>query len=90
MSSPLSNRVLGVQVYPNPAGGQLTIKLEGTMGQKRIVLRNMYGQIVKQALVTGPNETYTLAVEDLASGMYLWEVTTASGVRLGAGKVIKQ
>ena len=79
-----------VWVYPNPTGGQLTVVLDGEMGQKRIVLRNMYGQIVKQALVTSPSETYTLSVEDLVSGIYLWEVTTASSLRLGAGKVIKQ
>ena len=90
VSSPLGNRGLGVRAYPNPVGGQLIVALEGTMGQKHIVLRNMYGQIVKQAVVTGPSETYTLSVEDLISGIYLWEVTTASGVRLGAGKVIKQ
>jgi hypothetical protein len=50
----------------------------------------MYGQTVKQVYVTGQSESYTLSVEDLVSGIYLWEVTTASGVRLGAGKVIKQ
>jgi hypothetical protein len=60
------------------------------MGQKHIVLRNMYGQTVKQVYVTGQSESYTLSVEDLVSGIYLWEVTTASGVRLGAGKLIKQ
>jgi hypothetical protein len=90
VSSPPGNRRLGVRVYPNPAGGQLTVALEGTMGQKHIVLRNMYGQTVKQVYVTGQSESYTLSVEDLVSGIYLWEVTTASGVRLGAGKVIKQ
>jgi hypothetical protein len=78
------------RVYPNPTGGQLTVSLEGTMGQKHIVLRNMYGQTVKQVYVTGQSESYTLSVEDLVSGIYLWEVTTASGVRLGAGKLIKQ
>jgi len=90
VSSPPDNRRLGVRVYPNPAGGQLTVALEGTMGQKHIVLRNMYGQTLKQVYVTGQSETYTLSVEDLVSGIYLWEVTTALGVRLGAGKVIKQ
>jgi hypothetical protein len=90
VSSPPGNRRLGVRVYPNPAGGQLTVALEGTMGQKHVVLRNMYGQTVKQVYVTGQSETYTLSVEDLVSGIYLWEVTTASGERLGAGKVIKQ
>ncbi len=90
VSSPPGNRRLGVRVYPNPAGGQLTVSLEGTMGQKHIVFRNMYGQTVKQVYVTGQSETYTLSVEDLVSGIYLWEVTTTSGVRLGAGKVIKQ
>ncbi len=90
VSSPPGNRHLGVRVYPNPAGGQLTVALEGTMGQKHIVLRNMYGQTVKQVYVTGQSETYTLSVKDLVSGIYLWEVTTASGVRLGAGKVIKE
>jgi hypothetical protein len=90
ISSPPGRLYPGVRVYPNPTGGQLTVSLEGTMGQKHIVLQNMYGQTVKQVYVTGQSESYTLSVEDLVSGIYLWEVTTASGVRLGAGKVIKQ
>ena len=90
ISSPSGRLNPGVRVYPNPTGGQLTVSLDGTMGQKQIVLRNMYGQTVKQVYVTGQSETYTLSVEDLVSGIYLWEVTTASGVRLGAGKLIKQ
>jgi hypothetical protein len=57
---------------------------------KKITLWNTYGQIVKQAVVTGAGETYTSGVADLARGMCLWDVSTVSGVRLGAGKVIKQ
>jgi hypothetical protein len=90
VSSPLDRQHPGVRVYPNPTEGQLTVALEGTAGQKHIVLLNMYGQVVKQVYVTSQSETYTLSVEDLVSGIYLWEVSTASGERLGAGKVIKQ
>lgn len=90
VSSPPNGLAKGVRVYPNPVAGQLTVALDGEMGKKGIILRNMYGQIVKQAVITVLSETYTLSVEDLVNGIYLWEVTTASGGRLGAGKVIKQ
>ncbi|MDO8368890.1 MAG: T9SS type A sorting domain-containing protein [Saprospiraceae bacterium] len=90
VNNPVSSLNLNLQVYPNPVAGLLTFAFKDEKGQKRIVLRNMYGQIVKQVAVTSLSETYTLSVEDLTSGMYLWEVNTASGIRLGSGKIIKQ
>jgi hypothetical protein len=69
---------------------QITFVFGYETKQKQITLRNAYGQIVKQVVMTGAGETYTLGVADLAHGMYLWEVSTVTGTRLGIGKVIKQ
>ena len=76
-------------MYPNPTVDQITFVFGYETRPKQITLRNTYGQIVKQVVMTGAGEPYTLGVADLVNGIYLWEVATVSGTWLGIGKVIK-
>lgn len=72
-----------VRVFPNPASG--TIYLSGPQnGAFTVKLRSISGQVVTSAQLSG---TCVLDVHDQPAGMYLYEVTDASGSTVQRGQV---
>ncbi len=80
-----------VRVFPNPSDGQVTFSwAEASSGEKRLLLRNTLGQVVKDLQITGGAQAYTLSLSDLRAGVYFWELTGEDGRRMGAGKVVRR
>jgi PKD repeat protein len=78
---------LSLQIYPNPAQNQLTVVIpNGTQGGKLAIINNL-GMLVKEITVTD-NRT-TIAINELAAGIYHLTYTSAEGTK-GAGKFVKQ
>lgn len=70
-----------VGVFPNPAADQFTVQLgglTGPVGTVRATLLNMLGQIVAEQKGTGNSFSFGLA--DVADGVYLLRLQTASGI----------
>lgn len=59
----------GIKLYPNPAVNVVTIKSENDLNLKEIIIYNLLGQKVYQAIVQNKNQ-YTLNVAQLPSGIY--------------------
>lgn len=69
------NAILSVSAYPNPVSGNIVnINFPGA-GTYSLELMTLSGQLVKsESLSVNGNETQTLDVSDLASGVYLLNV----------------
>jgi len=80
-----------VRVYPNPAREKITFSwAESMAGEKRLLLCNTLGQVVKDLRLAGNGYAYTLSISDLPAGVYFWEVCIEGGKRIDAGKVVRQ
>ena len=87
----ITNRVNGIQdiaavaiqLYPNPAHDQVTITTDNAIHE--LTISNLMGQVV---LHNGEvnDKTATIALHDYATGMYIVQVKTASGV--GVSKLV--
>lgn len=73
------------KVYPNPFSNQVTIEI-ADYEQTTILLYNFLGQQVLQQ--TFPNNT-TINTEQLAEGIYIYELRNEAGT-VKSGKVVKQ
>lgn len=67
-----------VSIFPNPARDKATMVLEQEIGQGRVLIHNMNGQLVSQYeldwIRTSGNQ-FTLPLDNLAQGMYLISVS---------------
>lgn len=66
----------GVALYPNPATSKLTLNVPSGVSVTKTVFYNTLGQITKQS-----NGETNWDVSDLASGVYLVNITTDSGLK---------
>ena len=60
-------------IYPNPADNSVKILLNGLNDVNDIVIRNVYGQVVK-TISENINSSITIPVNDFAEGMYFVSV----------------
>jgi PKD repeat protein len=78
---------LSLQIYPNPAQNQLTVVIpNGIQGGKLAIINNL-GMLVKEITIT--DSRTTIAINELAAGIYHLTYTSAEGTK-GAGKFVKQ
>ncbi|MCG9910205.1 MAG: T9SS type A sorting domain-containing protein [Flavobacteriales bacterium] len=71
-----------VQLYPNPATEQITIGYYSFYNESaEIRIINQVGSVVKQVRqpMTAGENTLTISLDELASGMYIMELNSASG-----------
>jgi hypothetical protein len=61
---------LQVSVYPNPATTQATLKLEGLQSDAKIVISDLQGRILSQDEISASTTTYTIDLNNIASGVY--------------------
>ncbi len=94
--SPLQRIILsGVQtvksnvittVYPNPSRGIFTVSLQNNSDEAQIEMYNLIGQSILSAKL---NATKTeLNLNGKPAGIYLYKITSKSGVYISSGKVI--
>ncbi len=63
---------IGVKIYPNPASSFIQIELESPEAYK-FAIKDISGRILKQGEISRPN--YSLNIDDLASGIYFFEIS---------------
>ncbi|MEM9053492.1 MAG: T9SS type A sorting domain-containing protein [Bacteroidota bacterium] len=68
----LTNRG-GLNVYPNPSSGEVQLELPFPPEEARVVVYNLQGQLVKEAVATNRLELY-----ELPSGVYALQITRES------------
>jgi CubicO group peptidase (beta-lactamase class C family) len=78
---------LGIQVFPNPGRDLVQVSLATPGSIDRVELRNLQGQVVKQAAIQGA--ATTLHIGDLPSQMYLISFFR-EGRYLGSQRWLKQ
>ena len=74
----------GINVYPNPACGQVTIEAEGL---KRITIINAIGQIVYDA--SADVDVTTLNLDNVEAGLYMLRLNTENGIHVKQISVVK-
>jgi hypothetical protein len=78
--SPVAKQVLLLKAFPNPAINEVTIpySLPATVNQAELKLFNMNGNIVKSFTVDHTFSNITVQTGDLAAGIYLYRIESAS------------
>ena len=72
------NDLLTGLAYPNPANDQVTVSMN-TEGDATLIVSDVTGKIAMQQAITLENGSASVNVADLASGVYTFSVTLASG-----------
>jgi parallel beta-helix repeat protein len=67
-----------VSVYPNPAKGQITVNVSGSV-LKEVEVLNSVGSVVYRGVVNG-GDRHSVDVSGLANGHYMLRATTENGV----------
>jgi hypothetical protein len=76
-------------VYPNPFAESVTIEMEGyTMGTAVLIITDVTGREVKREIVAVNNSTITWKRQDLANGLYAFQIQDAGANRIGGGKLV--
>ena len=80
-----------IKVYPNPASDNVVFDWTATGAPaSRLTLRNGLGQALHDIMLNSGGGVHTLSVQNLPPGLYYWALDGVDGLRLGAGKIIKQ
>lgn len=80
MTASIQENVIEASVYPNPANDVLNIKIDGTI--ESVVVTTLDGKVVASTTSNAVN------VNELASGMYIYTVTTTEG-KIATGNFAK-
>jgi len=77
-----------VQVFPNPASGQVTLRLSnsGAFRQHRITLADALGRVIRQGIADGPE--FRFQRDGLPPGIYCFRVEDAGGLTVGNGRFL--
>jgi len=78
---PASNTTSRVQVYPNPADRELTMRFaRATEGETEVRLLNLYGQVLSGYRVPDRVVSHTLQLPDLPNGIYWLSLYSDKGL----------
>lgn len=75
----------GIRVFPNPAGPQINITLEGSLHQPIMRLYNQFGLLLRQTPIQLGQTA--MPTGDLPSGLYFWDVS-AENKRIKCGRTV--
>jgi hypothetical protein len=79
------------RVFPNPTSSIFTVEWKvPNESTWRLYLRDYSGRIVQQSEIAAGALRQTLQVENLANGLYFYELRASSGKHLESGKIIIQ
>ncbi|UPT65598.1 MAG: T9SS type A sorting domain-containing protein [Sphingobacteriales bacterium JAD_PAG50586_3] len=59
-----------INIYPNPAVSSVNITMPENISKATIQLIDNTGRIIKQIIVSGHQNTLTINIQDLTSGIY--------------------
>ena len=76
-----------LNAYPNPVENRLNISLSKDF-DGLVKVMDLTGQTVKEKQISG--DQVILKMEDLPSGLYIYEVSKNSGLRVYTGKIVKR
>lgn len=77
------------QVAPIPASEKVAFSCPGDRGTVQLLLTNLQGQVIRQQQWThSGGEGYQLDISELASGIYLYQLTDESGV--SHGRIVRE
>lgn len=74
-----------IKTYPNPVVDQVTFNL-GTIDQANLEIYNVLGSRIHTETLIGTNRTVDMS--GFAKGTYIWQLSSANGERLKAGKLL--
>ena len=67
-----------IRIFPNPAKGRATLELNTEIGQGRVIIHNMNGQLVShfdlESIKTSNNQ-FNVPLENLSQGIYLVSIS---------------
>ena len=70
---------LMVEIYPNPAAGNLTLNLKKPLSAAATLLLSDYtGRTIKSMLVSAGQQRLTVPLDNVAPGTYLIQLHTAN------------
>ena len=79
------------RAFPNPASSVFTVEWKvPNESTWQLYLRDYSGRVVQQSEVATGSLRHTFSVENLASGLYFYELRASSGIHIESGKVIIQ
>ncbi len=88
-TTPVDPDQIGLDVYPNPASGEITLRWAGEALQPdQILMTNWLGQQVPVTVLSSGNLS-RLMVDQLASGMYLISVRLPQGIATTKVQIIR-
>ncbi|EPR65759.1 TonB-dependent receptor [Cyclobacterium qasimii M12-11B] len=67
-----------IRIFPNPAKGRATLELNAEIGQGRVLIHNMNGQLVSHFDLSGiqtTNNQFNIPLDNLSQGVYLVSVS---------------
>ena len=67
-----------IRIFPNPAKGRATLELNAEMGQGRVLIHNMNGQLVSHFDLSGiqtSNNQFNIPLDNLSQGVYLVSIS---------------
>ncbi|MCH8904242.1 MAG: T9SS type A sorting domain-containing protein [Bacteroidetes bacterium] len=76
-----------VTIYPNPVKNELNISLKNNHGAN-VIVYDLMGKMVKE--LTFNQETITIDLTDLQSGLYLYRINDEKGKLIDSGKLIAE
>ncbi len=80
MSLPTRNNSAAKIAYPNPAFDKLTIKLNASASQKRVIVKNMMNEVLVDRIVEGGVVAQEIDVKQWQQGHYVLEVNDGKSV----------
>ena len=77
-----------IKVSPNPFSSEISINTEGVVGETKVIIFNVNGQIiVEKTSMFAPSNTLTIALPNMPNGIYFYKIYNKN-VTLG-GKIVK-
>ena len=67
---------LTATIYPNPANTQATLQINGLNQDAKIVISDIQGRILSQEEISASTTTYTINLNNMASGVYYIRIIT--------------
>jgi hypothetical protein len=67
-----------IRIFPNPAKGRATLEINAEIGQGRVLIHNMNGQLVSHFDLGGiqtANNQFNIPLENLSQGVYLVSIS---------------
>jgi hypothetical protein len=86
--NPESSNSDRIKIYPNPAGKQVFISFDETLGNLQLEISDINGQLLSNQTIR--NSRSAIDLSTFQSGTYLFILTDESGKQVAAEKVIKE